>query len=238
MIKDFSATLISKENLSGNVWGFTFEMNEGETLECAPGQYVLLKIEDKYRQYSIASQAGVISRFDLIVEFFPGGLASTYLDGLAVGQAAGFKGPAGIFTLKQSDRPKVFLATGTGIAPVKAMIDTYLAAGGHEHMYLLFGLKTRADMYLFDHFAQLAQDHANFDFDVCLSREEGLDGLDAQHVATGRVNQVYDVAVEEGADPFAADYYLCGSKEIVESLKEYVTGLGVAKEQIHFENFG
>jgi ferredoxin-NADP reductase len=249
MIRDFTATLVSKKQLARQVWGFTFRMPEGEPLEFAAGQYLLLKIEDKYRQYSIASSAHKTGEFELIVEYFPGGLASTFLDGLVEGGAANFKGPAGVFTLRETERPKVFLATGTGIAPVKAMIETYLGRSGGATglsgpeatpLSLLFGLKTRADIYLYDEFKALAVEHPQFDFDICLSREENLDGLDLEHIAMGRVNEVFDVFLEEETsfDRVGHEFYLCGGKDVVESLKQYVMSLGVPKENIFFENFG
>lgn len=238
MIKDISAQLVRKENLAGDVWGFTFEIQD-DSIEFTPGQYMLLKIGDAFRQYSISSTNKENGFFEFIIEFFPGGLASTYLTELSIGDNAEFKGPAGVFTLQETDKDKFFIVTGTGIAPVKSMIDSYLSSPGTAELYLLFGLKTRKDMYLFEHFKELADSHQNFDFDTCLSREESLDRLDQNHVALGRVNQVWDVMVEEeGYDVNSFEYYLCGSKEIVESLKEYIAGKGVSAENIFFENFG
>lgn len=238
MVKDFSAKLVSKENLAGNVWGFRFEVID-ETLEFAPGQYLLLKIDGQYRQYSISSSNVDTQHFDLIVEFFEGGLASTYLDNLQIGETAEFKGPAGIFVFKDTGRKKIFLVTGTGIAPVKSMIDSYLETGGTDELNLFFGLKTRSDMYLLDHFSELKAQHANLSCDICLSREENLDGLDENVCSIGRVNQVCDVFIEESGTSYADyDFYLCGSQQIVESLKEFVLGKGVPAEQVYFENFG
>ena len=125
MVRDITATLITKENMAGDVWRFVFRV-DGEALVFAPGQYVLLKIESAFRQYSISSSPSHGTTFELIVEFIPGGLASTYLGALGEGDSASFKGPAGIFTLKHTPTPKIFLATGTGIAPVKSMVISAL----------------------------------------------------------------------------------------------------------------
>ncbi len=237
MIRDFTAILSAKKNLTGQVWQFDFQI-EGEPLVFTAGQYVLLKINDAFRQCSISSSPTDGSHIQFIIEFFPGGLASTYLDALAVGESAGFKGPAGVFTLRESSRPKIFLATGTGIAPVASMIKSALSSNHTEKLYVLFGLKTRDDIYLYEEFKALAQAHANFDFDICLSREENLDGLDPDHVAMGRVNHVLDVYFDEsGEDRNDFEYYLCGNNDIVLSLKEYCVSSGIAKEQIYFEIF-
>ncbi len=237
MIRDFTATLIAKKNLSGQVWKFDFQV-DGEPLVFDPGQYVLLKIESAFRQYSICSSPVAGSRIEFIIEFFPGGLASTYLDALPVGGSASFKGPAGAFTLKQTPTPKIFLATGTGIAPVASMVRSALQKAIGESLYVLFGLKTRSDIYLYDEFKALAEANKQFDFDICLSREENLDGLDVEHVALGRVNHVLDVYFEEsGRNRNDFEYYLCGNNDIVLSLREYCLESGIAKEKIFFEIF-
>ena len=208
-------------------------------MEFKPGQYFILMIDGQARQYSVSSSAEKQNEFQMTVGFFKGGLASEYLDGLNEGDVAEFKGPAGIFMLQETDRDKVFLVTGTGVAPVKSMIETYLDRGGDAKLYLLFGEKNRDSMYYYDHFKALSDEHSNFDFDICLSREEELNGLDEKHVALGHVNDVYDVFLEEEKpDVNAFEYYLCGSRDVVESLKEYVSGLGVKKENMFFENFG
>ncbi len=239
MVKDFTAVLSRKENLAPNVWGFTFDIQD-DILEFKAGQYVLLKIDGQYRQFSISSTPQNTSQFDLIVEFFEGGLASTFLRNLEIGQPADFKGPAGIFVLNSQDIDKVFLVTGTGIAPVKSMIDSYLESGGTAHVQLYFGLKTKNDMYLYDHFVDLVEKYQNFEFKKCLSREENLGDMNSEFVAMGRVNEVYSAYMNatDGYDPKAHEFYLCGSQKVVESLKEYVVGLGVPKENMHFENFG
>lgn len=238
MIKDFSATLVAKKNLSKNIFEFTFEILE-DSLDFVAGQYLLLKIEDKFRQYSISSSALQKNTFQLTIELIEGGLASTYLSALNVGEKAGFKGPAGVFTLQDTDRDKIFLVTGTGVAPVKSMIETYLEGPGIAKLLLFFGLRSREDIYFFEEFKALAESHENFDFDICLTREESLAGLDSQHFAQGRVHQVCDVFIEDsGSNINDYEYYLCGSRTIVESLKEYAIKNGIAKENLFFENFG
>lgn len=238
MVKDITATLAAKKQLNHNVWEFSFKVNN-DTVEFAPGQYMLLKINDQFRQYSISSSATQQDTMEFIMEYFEGGLASTYLTGLQIGQTAEFKGPAGVFTLRETDRDKVFLATGTGIAPIKSMIETYLEKGGQRQLRLYFGLKNRDEIYLHDEFAALAAQHVNFTYTYCLSREESLEGLDPAHTAQGRVNASLDAYIaQNGGDYNVFEYYLCGSQKIVESLKEELFAKGTTTDNTFFENFG
>lgn len=235
MIQDFSATLTHKQHLAGEVWGFTFAMKDGETLDFAAGQYVLLKINENFRQYSFSSAALQKNEFDLIVEYFPGGLASTYLDALQVGQDALFKGPAGVFTLHENELDKVYLATGTGIAPVKSMIETQLLTQPDTQAHLFFGLRTKEDLYLVAFFKDLQEKYPQtFSYTYCLSRED-----DMPTDFPAKKGHVQD-ALEGfwvGKDLTAFEYYICGSKPAVEALKEYVFQKGAHPDRIFFERF-
>ncbi|MBP9798371.1 hypothetical protein KBC70_04470 [Candidatus Woesebacteria bacterium] len=237
MIKDFSATLTRKEHLAGEVWGFTFTMKDGETLEFKAGQYVLLKINENFRQYSFSSSPLQKDAFDLIVEFFPGGLASTYLDALEVGQQALFKGPAGVFTLQETELDKVYLATGTGIAPVKSMIETQLTLHKNTRAHLFFGLKLIGDMYLVDEIHALHKKYPeSFTYTLCLSRE-GVENKPArENIIHGHIQDALEL-FWKNHEVSNFEYYICGSKPAVEALKEYVFQKGAYPDRIFFERF-
>lgn len=237
MIKDFSATLTRKQHLAGEVWGFTFTMKDGEELEFEAGQYVLLKINENFRQYSISSSPLQKNAFDLIVEYFPGGLASTYLGALEIGHDAHFKGPAGVFTLQKTSLDKVYLATGTGIAPVKAMIETQLATQADTKAHLFFGLKSAEDMYLVEEVEALEKRYPkSFFYTYCLSREESEKVLTNQHCIHGHIQDGL-ATLWEKHEIASFEYYICGSKPAVEALKEHVFLKGAHVDKIFFERF-
>ena len=194
MIKDFSATLTHKQHLSGKVWGFTFTLKDGETLEFVAGQYVLLKIDGNYRQYSICTSSLQNDSFDFIIEYFEGGLASTYLAALEVGQDAHFKGPAGVFTLQNSECDKVYLATGTGIAPIKSMIETQLVTLPTTKAHLYFGLRMGADMYLQKQVEELKKKFPDtFIFTYCLSRESEDVKVEGGQIYKGHIQDALEI---------------------------------------------
>ena len=235
MFHDFSAQLVEKTNLAGQVWKFRFKI-DGEPLVFTAGQYVLLCVQDKVRQYSISSSSLQGETLDLIVEYFPGGLASEYLKILQNGDIAKFKGPAGVFTLRNTPLNKLFLATGTGIAPEKSMIETYLTIGGAARLYLFFGLKTRGDVYLAEEFQSLANRHKNFSYTYCLSREKSLEGLEGEGFMQGHVQDAVNNFMQYG-NPADFEYYVCGNKDVVEVLKTYASSIGGLPEKIFFEKF-
>lgn len=238
MIKDFTATLQQVDHLTTHVKRFIFQLPEGEELQFEAGQYVMLKIDNNFRQYSIASPSSQKNSFEIVMEMVEGGLASQFLEKMQVGESANFKGPAGVFVLRNTPKEKVFLATGTGIAPIKSMIKTHLQENREAKLYLFFGVKTREDVYLADEFEQIHTEYPEkFFHKVCLSREESMEGL-SECFAHGRVNISLEQLWEnhEGhVDDF--EYYVCGSKKAVDSLKAYLSEHGVQDANIFFERF-
>lgn len=247
MVQDYTATLTTKTEVASHIWYYTFSLPEGQSIDFVAGQYMLLSIDNNYRQYSIASSDAIHDSFELLVETVPNGLGSNYLMNLPVGQTAQFKGPAGVFVLKDTPRDKILLATGTGIAPIKSMIESYFTREQHNaSLTLFFGLRDRSGVYLFNEFKNIAQHHPNFNFRICLSREENLVGLDEMCYGIGRVNTHVDIFMNNHKDIAVKtkdevlnsyEYYICGSKMTVDSLKEYVLGMGVSAENIAFERF-
>lgn len=242
MISTFQIRLTERERLAEQVYRFTFQpVNHVFTFK--PGQYIILHIpqDNGYparRLYSMASPASRTDSFDLIVEILEGGVASAHLMNMRIGDTMTGQGPAGIFVLSDQPEDSVFLATGTGIAPIRSMISHLIEHHSNKKIYLFWGFATASSVYLLDEFKQIAAEHPNFRFMNCLSREENLDCVtesDRQYFGIGRVNAGLERVIT--GDKTRYHYYLCGSPKVIESLREYLAGLGVPKEQVHFEKF-
>ncbi len=230
MLSQFKAFLYQKKYLTDNVCLFSFKLKD-KSLDFIPGQYLMLKINDKSRLYSIASSNKNKNQFELLIELVEGGLASTYLKNLNQEDEVIFYGPAGQFTLKNNDFKKIFLITGTGIAPIRSMLlsnSQFLK----DNSYLFWGFPYLKDVYLLDEFKQ-------FNLKICLSREKDLSMIkdeDKKYFALGHVDEVmFDQFKNEDLNNF--EFYLCGGRVIVESLKEKLLAKNIANEKIIFEKF-
>ncbi|OHA61858.1 MAG: hypothetical protein A2117_01680 [Candidatus Wildermuthbacteria bacterium GWA2_46_15] len=239
----FRTTLVDKKQLAPDIWQFCFQLDNPQELNFIPGQYLILMIGEQRRLYSIASSDSLKDNFSLIVKLLPDGVGSNFLRSLEIDGRAFFQGPAGFFTLRSQDKPKVFLATGTGIAPIRSQIFSLLEKGGsHLPEFLLFwGLKRKGDIYFFDEFKSLAEKHPSFNFWICLDQEENFLGLDVDRFRRGRADQAFRGFVKEKRiktdrlNDF--EYYLCGAREVVESLREFLINLGIKGENIFFDKF-
>ena len=231
------------------------------------GQYVGLRYDGTSRAYSLA---GSPTRDDLeiCVRRVPGGRLSPQIcDGLAAGDEVTVRGPYGELVLQDaSPRDMVFLATGTGVAPFKSMIDYVFETGRDEYdgekrdVWLFLGAAWADDLPYRAEFRRLARERANFHFVPCLSREPYLSDWDGEtdyvqhallkHVDASAVSTPMgallddrlrdDPETDEPAtiDPANVDVYACGINAMVYSLVAAVERLGVPPARIESEGFG
>lgn len=235
MLQTFKTTLSSKKLLTGNIYLFNFKLIEPLEMKFIAGQYMMLKVPKDgsfvSRLYSIASPPNIKDSFELIIELVPQGIGSCYVESLKLGQEVVFQGPAGIFYLNQNEKTKIFLVTGTGIAPVRSILKGMTSA----NYYLFWGLKTLKDIYLLDEFKQ-------FNLKICLSKENNLEmvtEVDRKYFDLGHVDYVFDkqfgnLTIEQ-LNNF--EFYLCGARTVVESLKQFVLAKNIPPTNIHFEKF-
>ncbi len=246
MITTFQTRLNSKVKLTEDVYFFRFDLVEPKEINFIPGQYLILSVPQASgvalkRLYSIASPTSQKNSCELLIKIVPGGAASGYLTNLKEGEAATFEGPAGVFTLKENDHSKFFLVTGTGIAPARSMI---LSSAQPSNINLFWGLPYFKDVFLLDEFKRLAQERPNFHFKICLSRETDLTAIkeeDRQYFNLGHVDKgmnEFCLTANIGLSNLSqVDFYLCGDREVVESLKNHLQSKGANEENIIFEKF-
>jgi len=246
MISTFQAQILEKRQLTEHVYLLRFKAVDLD-YTFLPGQYTIFHMPQgdghaARRLYSMASPASQKDAFELIVEILPNGIASAHFMNMQIGETVTAQGPAGMFTLNPDPADSVFLATGTGIAPIRSMIYHLIENRSNNKIYLFWGASNMKDTYLFDEFKQLAESSPNFMFLNCISREQDLscviNTLDHKYYAIGRVNDAGIEKVEAIANNLNAHhYYICGGTKMVEGMKEYLTGKAIPKEHIHLEKF-
>lgn len=237
----YQANLTKKTVFPNDVDLFHFSLEAPQTIIFTPGQYIILKVPSGTsfvnRLYSIASASTQTDSFELLIKRVPGGLASNYINTFVLGQRVELSGPAGQFSLKNTPLAKVFLTTGTGIAPIRSFI---LSNKGHAQKYHLFwGMSTVADLYLLDELKEIAKNDPHFKFSVCLSKEPSLERIgaaDRGYFSLGHVNEAA-LGLVKGLPQNSLEYYVCGRREVVESLREYLYAHGIDRSLVYFERY-
>jgi CDP-4-dehydro-6-deoxyglucose reductase len=236
-------------------------------LSFAAGQYVSIRFHDVPRVYSVASSPGS-ERLELCVRLVPGGrLTPELFQHLEPGDEVPIRGPFGEFALENpSESDVAFLATGTGVAPLRSMID-YLfeegldrIAGERRDVWMFLGAGWEDDLAYRERFRSLEEEHDNFHFVPTLSREHYLTDWAGETAYVQRTFLKYvddstvdtadlgDLAEYVGSDPVLdvdarvdpenVEVYACGVNAMVYDLLDVLEAVGVPDERVDAEGYG
>lgn len=236
MLNNYQTILSEKKLLPSDQLVLRFSLIEPKEIIFKAGQYMMLKIDDQNRLYSILSSEKIKDSFELMIRIIPDGLASGFFQNLKVGEKVNFQGPGGVFALQENQKDKVFLATYTGLAPFWSMITSYYEKNpvSQINFSLYWGLKNYEETCFLEELKQMMEKNSSFKFFICLSREENLNKIPAEnqkYFKIGRVNSAL------GQFNNQSDYYLCGSRQVVDGLNQFLLEKGILKENIYFEKF-
>jgi CDP-4-dehydro-6-deoxyglucose reductase len=237
----FEARVARARALTPSVRELTFERVDGQPMAFEPGQWVSAPFDDAKRSYSIASQPDGSPRFDIAVTLVPNGPASTRLHALEPGEALRFTGPQGFFTRAgaQSLAPALFVATGTGVTPMRSMLRA-AARSASVPLWLVLGVRREDDLLYADEFRALARELPAFRFEPTLSQPpdtwEGRRGYVQAHVRALWEELVASTAGEPPAPPPHA--YVCGLERMVGSVRDLLRKeMALPRQQVHSERY-
>ena len=226
------AILLRTEQIAPNTRHFVFEVKGIPQFDFVPGQFVSLteEFEGKpiTRAYSIASLPDG-NRFELCVNEVAGGRFSPHLFRMTPGESVPMRGPVGTFTLRSLERDALFVATGTGVAPMRGWLLHALGQKASGRFQLLFGVRQEENLLYRAEFEGLAGQHENFQFAPTLTRP-------SSHWTgrTGRVQEHLDELLGARRD---LDIYICGLKDMVNSVREELKTRGFDRKQIIVEKY-
>jgi ferredoxin-NADP reductase len=232
-----------------------FAIDELSHFNFVPGQFIsCVAVDDRgkthTRAYSIAS-APRTNMLDLCVNRVENGFFSNLLCDLEVGQTIQFHGPHGFFTLRQPLTDCIFIATGTGIAPIRGFVQYLFPESGEDRsngcqIWLVYGTRYETEIYYQKYFEKVAAERHNFQYLSTLSRPkegwEGLRGYVQEHVARvldHRDSHKHGEAVQTTAEGAGFDIhaYICGLNNMVSGNRDRLTERGWQKKQVIFERY-
>ncbi len=230
MEQHLTAEIISKEPLAPNVLDFRVRLVEPSAVVFKAGQFMIFDVGKTGRAYSIVSApTDRLSELHFCIQIIPGGVGSTFVQGLKVGDSFTMRGPFGIFTVDDFERDAFFVATGVGIAPFKAMITDMLARGYKRSVHLLFGLRQEADIFYHNDFVELSRQHPNFIFLPSFSQPSA-----AWQGLAGRVTSF----LEQNYAQFGqCKFYVCGGRDMVKDTRTLLLERGYPPTDIKVEVF-
>lgn len=173
------------------------------------------------RQYSLASGPHE-EHLRMLVRTLPDGAGSTYLSSLAVGDSLTGVAPLGAFVDSGSARKRVYVATGTGLAPMPALWHAGRAAGASAAT-LLWGLRGAHELFWAE---ELREAFGPGNVHLCYSQTP------AEGAYHGRVTALLPQHIDT-----EAEYYMCGSGAMIVDVRAQLQAAGVPREQVFFEKF-
>ncbi len=195
----------------------SLKLPAGERLQFLAGQYIDILMKDgKRRSFSMASAPHDDAFLQLHVRKTPGGAFSKYVfEEMRERAILRFEGPLGTFYLREdSDKPMIFVAGGTGFAPIKAQIEHLLHHGDDRPVVLYWGVRSRSDLYLPELPARWQAESPSFSYVPVLS--DPLPGDEWP----GRTGFVHQAVLDDFADLSGYQVYACGAPGMTDIAKQ------------------
>jgi propane monooxygenase reductase subunit len=223
------------EPLTHDIRRLVLRLEDGASLDFHPGQYVDVGIPGtgEHRSFSMANTPSGDGRLEFMIKLYPGGRFSGLLadGGIAAGDELQVRGPYGVFTLRESERPLLFIGGGAGMAPILSLLRARVERGCARTGVFYYGARGEADLFHLDELAALAGAGPELHFVPALSEAAPGSGWDGE---TGLITDVVD-RIE--TDLFRVDAYLCGPPPMVDAAIALLLARGVPEARIHFDKF-
>ncbi len=230
----YDAKLTKIVSLTDTVKHFVFEYPEDADTNFLAGQFMMIHLErdgkPAKKPYSIASSPVLKGKIELCIKLVEGGYVSTYFFGLKEGDVIHTSLPYGVFTIREPWQDNlIFVGTGTGIAPLRGMIQNLYEKSCTKNIWLIFGNRYETDILYLDEWRELEKKYKNFHFIPTVSRGKNW---------AGETAYVQDIVKKEFAGKTEGlDFYGCGLVPMCQQLKAALLEMSIPKERIHFEQF-
>ncbi|HEY9279503.1 MAG TPA: CDP-6-deoxy-delta-3,4-glucoseen reductase [Eoetvoesiella sp.] len=238
-IRKMPSRVVGVEQLAHDVKAIQLQLPATEPFRYYPGQYIEFILKDgRRRSYSMASQPVDNNIVELHIRHMPGGVFTDHVFGagpteLKIREILRVEGPFGSFFLRDdSEKPIVFLASGTGFAPIKAIVERMIATGNQRQAVLYWGGRRPNDLYMHGKVLEWAREIPNFSYVPVISDATSDDNW------TGRTGFVHRAVMQDIPDLSGYQVYACGAPIMVESARKDFTQLnGLPDEEFYADAF-
>lgn len=238
--KSYQAKISQNLKLTSRVHKIVLELVEPKTIAFTAGQFLMFQVNPTVkRAYSIASVPSENTKVELFIDTAPGGPASQYFSSIAEDTACTFMAPYGQFVLRDTPNDKIFLAGSTGVAPIRSMINDYFNSIRPTvygvRLTLYFGTNKVEELFLVEEFQELEKKFSNFKYIPVVATAEREWGGEKGLVTEPLFREFGEGGGVGGLG--GKDFYICGSPNMVQAVKQQLLDKGVNQENIFNERF-
>jgi len=230
-IKKLPTRVTSMARLSDDVMVLQLQLPANDNFTYRPGQYVEFMLRDGVRRsYSMANAPQAGNSLELHIRHMPGGKFTDHVFGLMKEkEILRIEGPFGSFFLREdSSKPLIFLASGTGFAPIKALIEHMQQRGITRPATLYWGGRRPSDLYMDTWIREQAAAHPMLTYVPVVS-----DAPEGDHWA-GRTGFVHQAVLQDHPDLSGYQVYACGAPIVVDSARRDFCGQAHLPEEEFF----
>ena len=238
-IRKMPSRVMALDLLTPDVMVVKLQLPATDPFRFYPGQYLEFILKDgRRRSYSMASPPAENNLVELHIRHTPGGVFTDHVFGagatqMKVREILRVEGPFGSFFLrKDTDKPIVFLASGTGFAPIKAIVEQMIAEQSTRPAVLYWGGRRPADLYMHELAEQWVQRLPNFRYIPVVSDAHPQDNW------SGRTGFVHHAVQADIPDLSGYQVYACGAPVMVEGArKDFVEHNGLPDTEFYADAF-
>ena len=238
-IRKMPSRVMGLEKITDDVMVIKLQLPAADPFRFYAGQYLEFILKDgSRRSYSMATPPSSDNLVELHIRHMPGGVFTDHVFGtgatqMKVREILRVEGPFGSFFLRDdSQKPIVFLASGTGFAPIKAIIQRMIDEGSQRKAVLYWGGRRPADLYMDQLARQWVQTLPNFSYIPVVS------DVMAEDAWSGRTGFVHKAVQQDIPDLSGYQVYACGAPVMVESArKDFTSQNGLPEDEFFADAF-
>lgn len=233
-IRKLPCRVTANTQLAHDVMRLELKLPEGTNFKFLAGQYIDFLLKSGHRRsFSIANAPHDGDHLELHVRHAPGGEFTSFVfEHLETKALLRMEGPLGSFYLREdSERPIIFMAGGTGFAPIKGIIEHALHVGIKRPMHLYWGVRSKRDLYMHELPTNWAAEHAHITYVPVLS-----DPVAEDHWH-GRTGLVHDAIMADFDDLSGFDIYAGGPPQMVHAGFDAFASKGLTEEHYFSDSF-
>jgi len=234
VVKTLPSRVVKMEKLAPDVMRVYLKLPMIERMQFLAGQYLDFLLKDgRRRSFSIANPPHDDAMLELHIRKVEGGEFTRYVfEEMQEKALMRIEGPLGSFFLREdSDRPLIFMAGGTGFAPLKAILEHAFAEDIKRPIHFYWGARDKSGLYLNELVQAWADEIENFSYTPVLSQVSEESNWD------GRKGMVHEAIVEDYADLSEYEIYASGPPEMIDSGRDAFVKKGLSEDCYYYDAF-
>lgn len=242
-VKEYRAVVESIVSVTHDIRQIRFRLDDPADISYQAGQYIQLEVPPygkvksaTQRAYSMSSHPAEENIVELLIRLVPGGIVTTYVfEQMQEGDYMKLIGPFGDFTVRETKADMICVAGGSGMAPIKSIINDMLNKGETDrNLWYFFGARSLRDLFYLEEMKEIEKKWPNFHFIPALSEPDPEDKWTGD---TGLITDVLDSYFKNKIGSNEKEGYLCGSPGMIDACVKVMTANGIPADKVYYDKF-